>query len=175
MSKFNLDDSIKILEKTPNVLQAFLSGLPESWISQKETEDAWSAYDIVGHLAHGEKTDWLVRARIILEKGTSQTFTPFDRFAQITESAEKSLNDLLKEFTVLRSENLKSLTELNITDEDLRREGVHPELGVVTLEQLLATWVVHDLGHIRQIARVLAKNYKEEIGVWEKYLPVVNE
>lgn len=175
MSKFKLDDSIKILEKTPDVLKTLLSGLPESWIRQTEGGDSWSAFDIVGHLAHGEKTDWISRAKIILEHGKEKPFTPFDRFAQFKDSEGKNLDKLLEEFKNLRIQNLEILKDLNLQAEDLKREGVHPELGIITLEQLLATWVVHDLGHIRQISRILAKNYKNEIGAWQQYLPVVNE
>jgi hypothetical protein len=175
MSKFKLDDSVKILEKTPDVLKTLLGGLPESWIKANEGGDSWSAFDIVGHLAHGEKTDWITRAKTILENGTEKPFTPFDRFAQFKDSEGKNLEELLDEFRYLRNQNLEILNELNLKDADFKREGVHPELGIVTLEQLLATWVVHDLGHLRQITRILAKNYKEEIGAWEKYLPVVHE
>lgn len=175
MSKFNLKDSIIILEKTPLVLHNLLTDLPENWVNQKDDEETWSAFDIVGHLVHGEITDWIPRTKIILESGKEQSFTPFDRFAQFKESEGKNINQLLDEFKILRSESLNSLREMNLQDEDLQREGIHPEFGAVTLEKLLAAWVVHDLGHLRQIARVLAKNYKAEIGVWEKYLPVVNE
>lgn len=175
MSKFDLEDSIKILERMPDVLRTLLSGLPESWIRTNEGGDSWSAFDIVGHLAHGEKTDWITRAKTILEHGKEKPFVPFDRFAQFRDSEGKSLNELLEEFRNLRNENIETLKGLNLTGEDFKREGIHPELGTVTLEQLLATWVVHDLGHLRQISRILAKNYKEEIGAWEKYLPVVHE
>lgn len=175
MSKFNLDDSIKILGKTPDVLKSLLSDLPESWTRQNEGGDSWSTFDIAGHLVHGEKTDWILRARTILEHGREKPFEPFDRFAQFEDSDGKSLNELLDEFEDLRKQNLEILNDLNLQDEDLKLEGVHPELGIVTLEQLLATWVVHDLGHLRQITRILAKNYKEEIGAWQQYLPVVDE
>ncbi|CAN5727958.1 hypothetical protein BH20ACI4_BH20ACI4_06830 [soil metagenome] len=175
MSKFKLDDSIKILDKTPDVLKTLLSNLPESWIKTNEGGDSWSAFDIVGHLVHGEKTDWISRAEIILEHGKAKPFTPFDRFAQFEDAEGKNFDELLDEFRNLRNQNLITLNGLNLQDDDLKREGVHPELGIVTLEQLLATWVVHDLGHIRQITRILAKNYKEEIGAWRQYLPVVNE
>ncbi len=175
MSKFNLNDSMLLLEKTPAVLHNLLSELPKSWIIQKDDEETWSAFDIVGHLVHGEITDWIPRTKIILESGKEKSFEPFDRFAQFKESEGKNINQLLDEFKILRSESLNSLREMNLQTEDLQREGIHPEFGAVTLEKLLAAWVVHDLGHLRQIARVLAKNYKAEIGVWEKYLPVVNE
>lgn len=175
MSKFNLNDAIKILEKTPGVLKTLLSDLPESWITANEGENTWSAFDIVGHLAHGEKTDWIARAKIILENGKDKPFEPFDRFAQFRDSEGKTLTELLDEFGNLRNQNLEILKDFELQTDDLEREGLHPELGVVTLEQLLATWAVHDLNHIRQISRVLAKNYKEEIGEWRQYLPIVNE
>jgi hypothetical protein len=175
MSNFNLNDSIKILENTPAVLRAFLSSLPESWTKKNEGGESWSPFDIVGHLVHCEKTDWIARARTILDFGREQVFASVDRFAQFKDSAGKTLDELLDEFAALRSQNIETLKEMNLTEEDLRREGIHPEFGPVTLEQLLSTWVVHDLGHIRQTARVLAKNYREEIGPWEKYLPIVRE
>lgn len=175
MSKFKLDDTIQILEKTPDVIKALLSDLPESWTSANEGGESWSAFDIVGHLAHGEKTDWIQRAKLILEYGKEKSFEPFDRFAQFKDSEGKSLDELLDEFRNLRDQNLETLKSFKLNKEDLKREGLHPELGIVTLEQLLATWVVHDLGHLRQISRILAKNYKDEIGEWQQYLPVVNE
>lgn len=175
MSNFNLDHSIRILEKSPSVLMTLLGDLPENWITRNDGNESWSAFDIVGHLIHGEKTDWIPRAKIILESGKDRIFTPFDRFAQFEDSAGKTIQQLLEEFHLLRLQNLEILREMNLQDGDLQREGVHPELGVVTLQQLLATWVVHDLGHLRQISRVLAKNYKDEIGSWQAYLPVVNE
>jgi len=172
---FNLNEAIILLERTPRILNAMLSGLPDKWLYANEGPETWSPFNIVGHLIHGEKTDWMVRARIILEKGTAQPFKPFDRFAQFEESKGKSITDLLEEFERVRKENLQALKQLNLTSADLRKKGIHPDFGEVTLKQLLATWVTHDLSHIRQIARVIAKQYKTEIGPWAKYVPVVNE
>ncbi len=175
MSKFNLNQSIQILRNTPAVLRILLCDLSEDWITQNEGGESWSPYDIVGHFIHGEKTDWVQRAKIILEFGKSKPFTPFDRFAQVRDSAGKGIKVLLDEFELLRSENLNVLSMMKLQDNDLKKEGIHPELGIVTLKQLIATWVIHDLSHIRQISRVMAKNYKDEIGPWQEYLPVVNE
>ena len=149
--------------------------MPESWVNQKDDEETWSAFDIVGHLVHGEITDWIPRTKVILESGKEKSFEPFDRFAQFNESKGKNINQLLDEFKILRSESLKSLREMNLQEEDLQREGIHPEFGAVTLEKLLAAWVRSRSRTYPADRRVLAKNYKTEIGVWEKYLPVVNE
>ena len=175
MKSFDKTEAIQILETTPSVLSVLLSNLPETWMDADEGPDTWSAFDILGHLIHGEKTDWIPRARIILEHGTSKPFEPFDRFAQFEESRGKSLDTLLAEFKQLRTENIEYLKGLELTDAEYAKTGIHPDLGEVTLKQLLSTWVVHDLSHLRQIARVLAKQYKGEIGPWEAYLPVVHE
>lgn len=172
--EFNLADGIAILERTPNTMRALLSGLESQWIDGDEGPDTWSPYVIVGHLNHGERTDWIPRARIILEQGTNRPFTPFDRFAQFEESKGKSLATLLDEFDELRAKNLGILNEWKLTDEQLALEGEHPELGKVTLRQLLATWVGHDLGHIAQTARVMAKQYRDAVGPWREYLPVMD-
>ncbi len=172
---FNLTETIILLERTPRVLNAMLSGLPDKWLYANEGHETWSPFDIVGHLIHGEKTDWIARTRMILEKGTSQPFKPFDRFAQFEESKNKSISDLLEEFEQLRKENLHALRQLNLTPADLQKKGLHPDFGEITLKQLLATWATHDLSHIRQISRVMAKQYKTDIGPWAKYLPVVSE
>src|SRR4051812_5737679 len=172
--EFDLNRGIEILERTPNALRAMLEGLGSEWIDGDEGPDTWSAYVIVGHLIHGERTDWIPRARIILAQGANRKFTPYDRFAQLHESKGKSLASLLDEFTSLRAENLETLRSWNLTDADLALEGEHPELGAVTLRQLLATWVGHDLGHIAQIARVMAKQYRDAVGPWRAYLPVMD-
>ena len=164
----------EILARTPDTLNALLRGLPDAWARVNEGPDTWSAYDVVGHLVHGERADWIPRARIILEHGAARAFEPFDRFAQFRESAGKSLDALLDEFGALRRENLATLDALRIGSETLAREGRHPDFGVVTMGQLLATWVVHDLGHIAQISRVMAKRYASEVGPWKEYLPVLN-
>ena len=151
-----------------------LSGLPASWTSATEGPETWSPYDIVGHLIHGERTDWIPRARIVLDQGANRRFTPYDRFAQFRESKGKTLGELLDEFERLRGRNLETLAAWQLTESQFALEGQHPELGAVTLRQLLASWVVHDLGHIAQCARVMAKQYREAIGPWAEYLPIVN-
>ena len=172
---FNLERSIEILQRTPLVLKFMLSGLSDEWTSTNEGSKTWSAYDVVGHLIHGELTDWIPRAELILSKGGSKKFTPFDRFAQFEVSKGKSLAELLKTFEELRQRNLRHLRDRNISDQDLEEKGIHPEFGDVTLSQLLATWVVHDLNHIAQISRVMAKQYKEAVGPWTVFLRVLQQ
>jgi uncharacterized damage-inducible protein DinB len=173
--EFDTDHAVEILRSTPGTLRALLAQLSEPWVTVTEGEGTWSAYDIVGHLIHGEETDWIPRLRNILEHGEAQRFEPFDRFAQFEKSAGKALPDLLDEFERLRAENLRVLEDLGLTESQLELTGVHPELGVVTAAQLLATWVVHDLGHIAQIARVMAKSCGSEVGPWRQYLRVLND
>jgi hypothetical protein len=170
---FELKSARDILARTPLVLTSLLQSLPDSWARRNEGPDTWSPFDVVGHLIHGELTDWIPRTRFILEHGAGKTFEPFDRFAQLETSAGKSLDELLEEFSTLRKRNLIALDELDITPERLDFEGGHPEFGVVTLEQLLSTWVVHDLGHIGQITRTMAKHYTAEVGPWAAYLRVL--
>lgn len=164
----------QILERTPATLRALLGGLPESWTAPNEGPDTFSAFDNVGHLVHGERTDWIPRARIILAQGPSRRFEPYDRFAQVHESAGKSMTQLLDEFTTLRAANLQELQGWALTDAQLALEGEHPAFGAVSLRQLLATWAVHDLSHLAQIARVMAKQYREEVGPWRQYLPLLD-
>ncbi|MEM8848252.1 MAG: DinB family protein [Bacteroidota bacterium] len=171
--QFNLVESIEILSKTPEVISSLLRGLSEPWIKTNEGSDTWSPYDVVGHLIHGEKTDWIPRAMVILNQDEDKTFKPFDRFAQFEESQGKTLEELLNEFHELRTMNLEKLKGMNIDDQMLNQQGIHPEFGPVTLKQLLATWVVHDLGHIHQITRVMAKNYTVEVGPWTNYLSIL--
>jgi hypothetical protein len=171
--QFDLDKSIRVLERTPAVLKALLQYLSEDWTKPNEGPDTWSPYDIVGHLIHGEKTDWIPRTQIILEHGVDQPFEPYDRFAQFEESKGKSLNELLDEFETLRKGNLEKLKSLDI-DANLDKKGKHSELGEVSLSNLLSSWVVHDLGHISQISRVMAKQYKDEVGIWTQYLGILN-
>lgn len=173
--EFNLENAIAILERTPKTLQAMLRDLPADWTTPNEGGESWSPYDVVGHLIHGEHTDWITRSRIILGDGPDKTFKAFDRFAQFENSKGKTLNQLLDEFEALRAQNMVKLKDLNITSDQFSREGTHPALGTVTLNNLLATWVAHDLGHIAQIARVMAKQYKSEVGPWEAYIPVLNK
>lgn len=172
---FDLASGLQVLERTPRVLEAWLGGLDEEWLEVNEGPDTWSPFDIVGHLIHGERTDWLARTRRILEHGTSQPFEPFDRFAQFETSRGQSMSELLAEFGRLRRENLEALCELNLSARELELPGMHPDLGEVTMSQLLATWVTHDLGHIAQIARVMAKRHKTEVGVWAEYLSVLSD
>ena len=171
---FDLEKSLEILNRTPAVLTTLLSGLSDEWLKSNEGENTWSPYDVVGHLIHGEKTDWLERTKIILSSSDNKTFKPFDRFAQLNADQNKSINDLLSEFSELRKKNLADLNALNITDDHLSMKGIHPALGEVTLKQLLSCWTVHDLGHLAQISRVMAKQYKSEVGPWIEYLGVLN-
>ena len=171
--RLELEDVRDILRRTPSTLNLLLQDLPAPWLTTNEGPDTWSPYDVVGHLIHGEETDWIPRARIILEDGESRAFTPFNREAMFEESKDKSINELLDTFARLRAESLRELDELNLTPELLEQRGLHPELGGVTLSQLLATWVVHDLSHIGQIVRVMSKQYGDVVGPWKAYLPVL--
>lgn len=168
----NVEETIALLERTPATLDALLRNLPETWTLRNEGEKTWSAFDVVGHLIHGERTDWIPRAKRILEFGETKAFEPFDRFAQERESRGKSLGQLLDEFARLRAENLKELRGMNLVP-DLERRGRHPALGVVTLGELLATWAAHDLTHLHQISRILAYQYREAVGPWRKFLGVM--
>lgn len=172
---FTLDDAAAVLARTPATLDAWLRGLPEEWITAHEGGDTWSPFDVIGHLIHGERTDWVPRAKIILEHGESRVFDPFDRLAQFAESEGRTLESLLDEFAALRQHSLRDLAALKLTDADLDRRGRHPAFGVVTLRQLLSTWVAHDLDHIVQIARVLARQYSDEVGPWREYLRIVRD
>jgi len=171
--RFDLPDGIAVLERTPAVLRALLAGLPYGWILATEGPDTWSPFDVVGHLIHGERTDWIPRLEIILAEGESRAFDPFDRFAQFHGSRGRTLEELLETFAVLRAGSLARLASFELTAADLKRRGRHPELGTVTLEQLLATWVAHDLSHVGQIARVMGKAYTEAVGPWAEYLPML--
>ena len=172
--QFNYDKAVEILVRTPAILEQLLSGLSQEWYVHNEGEDTWSPYDVIGHFIHGEKTDWLERTEIILSNAADKTFIPFDRFAQMGELNQKPIETLLEEFRQLRGANLVKLQSLQIKESDLDKKGIHPELGEVSLQQLLASWVVHDLGHIAQISRVMAKQYKEEVGPWIAYLGILN-
>ena len=171
---FEVPSGIAVLERTPQTLRGMLSGLPPEWTNATDGLDTWSPYTVIGHLIHGERTDWIPRAQIILAQGQNRRFTPYDRFAQFRESDGKSLQELLDEFAKLRAENLATLRDWNPDDAKLALEGEHPALGVVTLRQLLATWVAHDLGHIVQISRVMARQYRDAIGPWRAYLSVMD-
>ena len=170
---FDPTTGIAVLERTPPTLRALLDGLPAAWTAANEGPETWSPFDILGHLIHGDRTDWIPRAKIILAQGPSRRFEPFDRFAQFKESEGKSLRDLLDEFAALRAESLATLKGWRLTEAQLALPGEHPALGPVTLGQLLATWVVHDLGHVAQVCRVMAKQYRDAVGPWGEYLPVL--
>lgn len=170
---FDLTDAFVLLPRTPPALRALLTDLPDPWLKGTEGPDTWSPFDVVGHLIDGEETDWIPRARIILARGENPAFEPFDRFAHLRRNRETPLSVLLDRFAVLRAENLAALEAFGLTPADLALEGVHPELGRVTLGELLATWVAHDLGHIGQVVRVMAKQYGTAVGPWRRYLPVL--
>ena len=174
MMEFQLEHAKEILRRTPATLNALLSRLPSEWVVPNEGPDSWSPFDVVGHLIHGEEADWIPRAKLIIGYGEERPFEPFDRFAMFEASRGKSMDELLATFERLRGESLRELEGLNITPELLAKRGMHPELGVVTLGQLLSTWVVHDLGHVGQVVRVMAKQYGEAVGVWRAYLPILS-
>ena len=173
--EFELAHALEVLRRTPATLNALLRDLPEPWLAQNEGPDTWSPYDVIGHLIHGDETDWIPRAKIILEHGEAKAFEPFDRVAMFEESKGKSIVELLDTFAQVRAEKLRELQSLNLTSDLLDKRGRHPELGVVTLKQLLSTWVVHDLGHIRQVVRVMSKQYGEAVGPWRAYLSILGE
>ncbi|MEM1043622.1 MAG: DinB family protein [Bacteroidota bacterium] len=174
MSTFDLDHGRDLLARTPATLGALLRDLPEPFVHADEGAGTWSPFDVVGHLIHGERTDWMVRARLILTDGGPHAFEPFDRFAQEEASRGKTLNELLDAFAALRAQNLRDFDALRLAEAGLDRQGHHPDLGTVTLRQLLATWTVHDLGHIAQINRAMAKVYRDAVGPWRAYLSVLD-
>lgn len=169
-----LDEAITILGRTPAVLDALLRDLPARWTLVNEGESSWSAFDVVGHLIHCERTDWLPRARVVLEFGEGEPFPAFDRFGHVRAVAGKTLRQLLDEFAQVRRENLEALRSLGLTPEHLHRRGRHPSLGPVTLGELLAAWAAHDLNHLHQIARVMAHQCRDAVGPWERYLGVMH-
>jgi hypothetical protein len=172
--EFKLDHAKEILGRTPATLNSLLRQLPDNWAFAKENpEDGWSAFDVVGHLIHAEETDWIPRARMILEHGEARAFEPFDRFAMFEKFKDKSMSELLDMFEQSRRQSLQELDAMNLTPETLGKQGLHPELGTVTLSQLLSTWVVHDLSHISQIVRIMAKQYGEAVGAWKEYLSIL--
>jgi hypothetical protein len=171
--KQNLQHTLSLLTRTPATLNALLRDLPDAWTFQNEGEDTWNVFDVVGHLIHGERTDWIQRAKVVLQFGETRPFKPFDRQGFAQERQVKSLGELLDEFARLRSENLDDLRALNLRPEDLALRGRHPALGVVTLSELLATWAAHDLTHLHQISRIMAHQYREAVGPWSAYLGVL--
>lgn len=172
--EFGLVHGSAILTRTPETLRAMLSGLGPAWTEANEGAETWSPYVIVGHMLHGERTDWIPRLEIILAQGEDRLFTPYDRFAQFRESEGKTLAELLDAFASARAANIETLQGYGLTEVQLGLEGEHPEFGPVTLRQLLATWVAHDLGHLAQVARVMAKQYRDAVGPWRAYLPVMD-
>jgi len=173
MEEQTLEHTIALLARTPGVLDALLRGLPEVWTRRNEGEDTWNAFDVVAHLIHTERIDWMPRARIVLQSGENSMFEPFDRLGYQREGHGKSLSQLLDEFACLRQEDLAELHALNLQPEDLVLRGRHPAFGVVTLGQLLATWAAHDLTHLHQLSRVMAHQYREAVGPWSAYLGVL--
>jgi hypothetical protein len=171
---FQMEEGIQILSQTPAVLDALLRGKSNSWLNAKRSADAFSAIEVLGHLMHGELTDWIPRVRIILEHGDKMAFEPFDRFAFQSLIANKTVDQLLDEFAAMRLQSLQCLHELGVTEDHLKLPGLHPELGAVTMGQLLANWAVHDLAHIAQIVKTMACAYREEIGPWRAYTSIVD-
>ena len=172
---FDINHALEILSRTPAALQSFLGGLTDPWIRGIEGPDTFSAFDVVGHLIDGEETDWMERARIILDRGSDRRFMPYDRFRHRARNVGRSLDSLLDEFARLRSANLEQVRSWQLTSADLALTGIHPTLGRVTLRQLLSAWVVHDLGHVAQAARVMAKQYRDAVGPWVRFLPVLTD
>jgi hypothetical protein len=169
-----LEESIAVLSRTPAALDVLLRDLPQAWTGATEGPGTWSPYDVIGHLNHGERSDWMPRLEIILAHGTARTFDPYDREAQFVESAGKSMTALLDDFLALRRGNIARLRELNLQPEQLELQGTHPAFGPVTLRQLLAAWTAHDLAHILQVSRIMARHYRQEVGPWAEYLSVMN-
>jgi hypothetical protein len=169
----NISHTMLLLARTPPVLNALLRDLPETWTARNEGDNTWTAFDVVGHLIHGEQVDWMPRAKILLEFGETRAFDPFDRLGHVRKSEGKSLGELLDEFAAVRSKSLDELRALNLQPEDFDRRGRHPALGVVTLSQLLAAWAGHDLTHLHQISRIMAHQYRESVGPWSAYLGVM--
>ena len=171
--EFDLDQGIDMLSRTPGILCAWLHDLPDAWAYSNEGGETWSAFDVVGHFIHGERTDWIPRLRLILEDDGIREFEPFDRFAQFKESKGSSMEQLLETFAELRASNLATLRSLDLQPADFERQGRHPELGIVTLRQLLATWVAHDLNHLGQVAQVMARQYTAAVGPWVAYMDIM--
>ena len=172
--EFQLEQARYVLQRTPATLNSLLRDLPDEWVLPNEGPDTWSPFDVIGHLIHGEETDWIPRAKIILADGENRSFEPFDRVAMFEKSKGKSLGELLDTFAGLRRENLRQLDQMKLTPELLSKRGKHPELGIVSLSQLLATWVVHDLGHVAQVVRVMSKQYGDAVGPWRAYLSILS-
>ena len=173
--QFNLDDTIAHLRRTPMVLEHLLASMPEAWTHGNYGPQTFSPFDVVGHLIHGERTDWMPRVRLILDHGEEHAFEPFDRYAHYEASRGKSVTDLLEIFASVRAENVASLESLQLNETDFQRRGTHPAFGSVTLAQLLATWVVHDLHHVAQICKAMSYQYREAVGPWRAYLGIITQ
>lgn len=172
--KFQIEKAIEILSNTPQTVKSMLENLSDEWTASEDNKDDWSPFDVIGHYIYCEETDWIPRAEIILRKGENRTFEPFDRFAQFEISKGKTLYELLETFAEIRRKNLETLKSWNLSEAQLKLKGIHPELGEVNLEQLISTWVVHDLTHIRQISTNLAKKYADNVGAWKEYLSILD-
>ncbi|WP_249727232.1 DinB family protein [Bacillus paralicheniformis] len=170
---FQLEEAIEILERTPQTLSQLLTGLSSPWISCNEGEDTWNAFDVVGHLIEGEKNNWLPRIKLTVTEGATEPFPPFDRFSQLNQNDGKTMEQLLNEFADIRRANLKTLQQIIDPETDFEQTGMHPEFGIVKLREQISTWVAHDLTHISQIARVLAKRYQDDVGPWRAYLRIL--
>ena len=170
--EFNLNRSLEILSSTPGVLQHLLSGLSDEWLYSNEGENTWSPHTVIGHLIYADETNWIPRARKILSD-VDNRFVPFNRAAQFELYNDKSIGDLLTRFSEVRRNSLKELSTIDINERTLSRKGIHPDFGEVTLSQLLSTWTVHDLDHVNQISRVLAKQYDDAVGPWKSFLGVL--
>ena len=171
--EFELEKATEVLGRTPAVVRSMVSGLSDDWTASSELKDVWGVFDVVGHLIHADETDWIPRAEVILAQGEDRDFPPFDRFGQFEKSRGKTLSELLDEFDAIRKECIATVRGWELTDEKLELRGVHPEFGEVSLRRLLATWVVHDLTHIRQIATIMAKKYEDAVGPWKAYLSIL--
>lgn len=172
--KFQIEKAIEILSNTPQTVKSMLENLSDEWTASEDNKDDWSPFDVIGHYIYCEEIDWIPRAEIILRKGENRTFEPFDRFAQFEISKGKTLYELLETFAEIRRKNLETLKSWNLSEAQLKLKGIHPELGEVNLEQLISTWVVHDLTHIRQISTNLAKKYADNVGAWKEYLSILD-
>lgn len=172
---FDLDKSIELLERSPKIYKALFYDLKHNWGTIREGENSWSGYNIIGHLIHGEKTDWIARAKIILSDEAPNTFEPYDRFAQDKLYSHQSMEELLDMFETLRAENIRQLRSWKLTEADLNKTAIHPGLGQVTMRELLSTWTVHDLAHLNQATRVLARHYTHDVGPWTDYISILKK
>jgi hypothetical protein len=173
MTQHKLDHTISLLSRTPATLDALLRDLPDVWTLRNEGEGTWTVFDVMGHLIHGEQTDWMPRTRLLMQYGETRAFEPFDMSGRVAVCQGKSMGELLDEFSMTRAENLAGLKAFNLRQADLERRGRHPALGPVTLSQLLATWAAHDLTHLHQISRIMAHQYRESVGPWSAYMGVM--